>query len=286
MQSSLHVFFETFRFYNRIFANQKTKACLFCVHYHNEGLIAALKLKGIKAIEVQHGLIASNDFYYVYDNVFAPVVVRAFFPDFILLYGEYWKRILLKGCEWKPEQMIVAGDYLPRTKMKVFAGVEKQNILFIGAQKNIPYHYVNYTKRVHQLLVSKHPDWSIIVKIHPLEKEPHIYHQELDLAGVSVVGNETRLDDVLAIAKIQVSIYSTTFFDALGFNVVNFSLQNYSSAGDYAADMVAEGIALPLFEDEDPIEKFLALKKTDFNPIPREDVYASFNRQSLTAILE
>jgi hypothetical protein len=136
------------------------------------------------------------------------------------------------------------------------------------------------------MLVSKHPDWNIIVKIHPLEKEPNLYHNGLNLPGIKVVGNETRLDDILAISKIQISIYSTTFFDALGFDVVNFSLQNYSSSSDYAADMVNEGIAHPLGADEDPVEKFNTLRRSSFSTMPRSEVYGELNPAAITALLK
>jgi hypothetical protein len=78
-------------------------------------------------------------------------------------------------------------------------------------------------------------------------------------------------------AKIQISIYSTTFYDALGFDVCNFSLQNYGSMSDYAADMIAESVALPLLIHENPIHKFLEKQEASSPLAPREEVYCPFN---------
>ena len=80
--------------------------------------------------------------------------------------------------------------------------------------------------------------------------------------------------------KIQISIYSTTFFDALGCGTTNYSIQNYGPYKDYAAEMIAEGVAAALSFDEDPIEKFIQAKDS----IPqrsREEVYSSFDAVAL-----
>jgi hypothetical protein len=77
-------------------------------------------------------------------------------------------------------------------------------------------------------------------------------------------------------SRIQISIYSTTFFDALGFSIENYSLQEYSVYSDYAAEMVSEGVAEPLLVDEDPIEKHL-LSKGRKTLRPRSEVYGQFD---------
>jgi hypothetical protein len=90
----------------------------------------------------------------------------------------------------------------------------------------------------------------------------------------------------LAKAKIQISIYSTTFYDALGFDVCNFSLQEYGSMSDYAADMISESVALPLLIHENPVEKFLSLNNIE-NPLAtREEVYSLFDKQILLEAIE
>jgi hypothetical protein len=268
-------FFEDFRIYYNLFKNQQVKNLLFICHYHNEGLIAALKVLGIHCIEVQHGLIASNDLYYVYHEQFAGVISKAFFPDKILVYGPYWKRILEMGCEFRSYQINIAGDYLYRLTSDKPELAKKENIVLVCAQKNLHEDYVSYGKKLAAHL-QKHPDWKGIMKLHPLEKNKQAY-EELKTYGIEIVDVETPLDVVLSKSKIQISIYSTTFYDAFGFDVINFSLQDFGTMSDYASDMISEGVAAPINADEDPIAKFLQMKSAEYRQLPREDVYAPFN---------
>jgi hypothetical protein len=275
IRSAMHVFYEEFRYFYNLFKGQPVKCLMFICHYHNEGLIAAVKMLNIKCVEVQHGLIASNDLYYVYHEQFASVIGKAMFPDMIMVYGPYWKRILETGCEFHSFQIHVAGDYLYRLEGLKKDEHKKENIVLICAQKNLHEDYVAYAKKLAEHL-SKHPDWRGIVKLHPLEKNKDAY-AELKNVGLSIVDIEEPLDELLSKSKIQISIYSTTFYDALGFDVINFSLQDFGTMSDYASDMINEGVAIPLLADEDPVEKFLLQREIGSTKVEREDVYGSFN---------
>jgi hypothetical protein len=284
IESAFHVFFNSFRKNYSFLKRSKAQRAFFCVHYHKEGLLAALKVLGIEAVEVQHGLISRNDFYYVYDSQFRAVIKRAFFPDKLLLYGSYWKEVLSSGAEWERDQLIVAGNYLANARKESVDLNKKENIIFIGAQKNLAQPYVEYCLRLQKLLKEKEYDWWIVVKMHPLEKTPDLYKNALPPAGVEVVGSETNLYDWLAISRIQISIYSTTFFDALGFNVLNFSLQNYTNSADYAREMVEEGVALALELNEDPVAKFEEFKGRKDFVLSHDEVYSTFPGVEFQAI--
>jgi len=275
IRSAMHIFFEEFRVYYNVLKNQPTKKLLFICHYHNEGLIAATKCLGIECIEFQHGLIASNDLYYVYHEQFASVIGKSFFPEKILVYGPYWKRILENGCEYHSHQIFIAGDYLYRTNQNEAAAIQKENLILVCAQKNMHDDYTGYVRRLMEHLKT-HPDWRVIVKLHPLEKNKEAYY-ELTSLGAEIRDIETPLDTLLGRAKIQISIYSTTFYDALGFNVCNFSLQNYGSMSDYAADMIAEAVALPLDVHENPVTKYLSEEQDVQSYALRSEVYSPFN---------
>jgi hypothetical protein len=283
IKSALHIFFEEFRFYYNIFKDQPVKKLLFVCHYHNEGLIAAIKSLGIECIEVQHGLIATNDLYYVYHEQFAAVIGKSLFPDKILVYGPYWKHILEMGCEYHSFQIHIAGDYLYRLPNYKKKDLQKENIVLICAQKNLHRDYVMYAKKLSRHL-KNHPDWRGIVKLHPLEKNKEAY-EELLQYNLEIVDVEIPLDELMSKSKIQISIYSTTFYDAFGFDVVNFSLQDYGAMSDYASDMIHEGVAEPLLADEDPILRYRRLKESAHKEFSREDVYSEFNEKTVVEAL-
>jgi hypothetical protein len=280
--SALHLFYDDFRFYYSLFRNQSVKSVVFISHYHNEGLIAAMQVLKIRSVELQHGLIAGNDLYYQYDAAFRNAVKNAFFPDIICVYGPYWKHILLKGCEFSESNITIAGDYLWHPPISNQGEVLKKNTVLICAQKNFHTDYVNYALSLVPL-IKKHPQWNWIIKLHPLEQFTSAYHI-LKEHGFEVVGQERSLTTLLRESRIHISIYSTTFFDALGYDVTNFSLQNYSTAKDYAAQMVAEGVAHPLSIDEDPIEIATGGKLSPLR-LTRGDVYSSFDDDAIRKAL-
>lgn len=283
LYSAMHIFFEEFRFYYHLFKDQDVSTLLFICHYHREGLIAAMKLLNIKCVEFQHGLIATNDLYYVYHEQFAGSIKNSFFPDQLVVYGPYWKRILQSGCEFKSKQILIGGDYLYRQNdLKKFEG-KKENIILVCAQKNLHQDYVQYGKALAEHL-KKHPEWRGIIKLHPLERNKVAYDELKDL-NIEIVGVETPLDELLTKCKIQISIYSTTFYDALGFGVVNYSLQEFGAMSDYASDMISEGVAIPIMVDEDPISKFLANEHIADQLLTRSEVYSEFDDSVIKKII-
>jgi hypothetical protein len=275
--SALHLFFDDFRFYYGLFRRQPVQSVVFISHYHNEGLIAALNVLNIRSIELQHGLISGNDLYYQYAAVFKEGVKNAFFPDRICVYGSHWKRILLKGCEFSDTQITIAGDYQWQPEAQP-NDASPQNRVLICSQKNMHDDYVSYARRLAPIM-GKHPDWRWTIKLHPLEKNKKAYEVLKDV-GFEIVDQERTLFTLLRESRIQISIYSTTFYDALGLDIRNMSLQNYGNYKDYAAQMIIEGVASPLGAEQDPIEVFLSLKEKS-QLLQREDVYAAFDAEAL-----
>ena len=283
IQSCFHIYYDDFRFYYRLFKGSNVKCVLFICHYQTEGLMAALKVLGITSVEAQHGLIAQNDLYYSYKHHFAKGLKNADFPDHILVYGSYWKSLLLRGCEFDATQIHVAGDYFWRNP-SLSAPVEKKNTVLICAQKTMHEEYVGYAHKMLPVL-KQHPDWHWIIKLHPLEANKALYAPLKEL-GFEIIDAERTLDDLLHECRIQISIYSTTFYDALGFDVVNFSLQNYGTHSDYAADMLREQVALPLSIEENPIERYFAEKASPSALLQRDEVYPPFDAHAVKQLLE
>jgi len=248
--------------------------------------MAAMKKLGIKNTEIQHGLIASNDLYYVYDEQYAEVMNRALMSDRIVVYGPYWKRMLENGCEFRSKDIFIGGDYLFRLKTLESKKPEKENLILICTQTGMREDYFSYIKILLGFL-KKHTEWRVAVKLHPSEFDKTIYDDFIP-NGVEIIDKQIPLDILLCRAKIQITIYSTTIYDALGFDVVNFSLQDFGLMSDYAHDMIEEGAAIALHSDEDPIEKYYQIRqnKTEqFQLLPRDEVYAPFNAQVFRQLL-
>jgi hypothetical protein len=285
LQSALAVFLEEFRFYYNIFKGQPTRKIIFTCHYHKEGLIAAAKVLGIESIELQHGLIAKNDIYYVYPKQYSQGLENAFFADRLFVFGSQWKNILLQGFEFDERQIVVAGDYSFRTNISRIKSSKKQNVILITSQKGIHDDFIGYCRILEKFIV-QHPGWEVMVKLHPFELHREIYEQQLQ-TPFRIAKSDEILEDLFLLAKIHITIYSTTLYDAIGYGLVNFSLQNYGKSRDYAKDIVDDGIALPLEITDDPIQIFEQLSSSEnAESLKRDDFYSELNRKLMADILD
>ncbi len=279
------VFFADFHRYHHLLKDQSVTHLLLTTHYHHEGLIAAAKLNAIAVVEFQHGLIAKEDLYYVYPASVEPFVKNALFADNLCVFGSYWKSVLAIGKEYPEGFVHVVGDYSLRSQgLERFRGVEKRNVLLVTAQKNSVSEYVSYVQGLISLFKRKHPDWEIWVKLHPLEKQAEAYQVLTQYERCKIFGKESNLMELLAACKIQVSIYSTTLYDALGLNVINLSVQNYGRSADYAQAMVHERVAVGISTDDDPVE--VAERAKDSDLLNEAAVYAPFDSAVFNALLK
>ncbi|MFM7104287.1 MAG: hypothetical protein ACKOW8_02115, partial [Flavobacteriales bacterium] len=63
---------------------------------------------------------------------------------------------------------------------------------------------------------------------------------------------------------------------------LNLSIQNFGSSRDYAADIVRDGLALPLTIEQDPIQLYSDLEKKQISFPDRELYYAAMDTKLLT----
>jgi hypothetical protein len=75
-------------------------------------------------------------------------------------------------------------------------------------------------------------------------------------------------------AEIQLSIYSTTFYDAAGYNVANFALVDAITHATYIREMIDEKVAHPISFNQDPIALFHSLPQGGM--LERKIIYDSF----------
>ncbi len=248
IKSALHVFYSSFRKYYHLLRNRGVKKLFFTGHYHNEGIIAACNKLNIECIELQHGLINKKDLYYVYDSIFKKSLKNGLMPDKILLYGPYWKEVLDAGCEWPENRKIVVGNYLAHN-YSAPDPEKKENIILVATQKGMDDKYIPYVEQLKKY-VELYPGWKLIVKLHPLEKRASRY-DSLRSEVCEIAPLQSNIFEYLERCKIQISIYSTTFFDSAGFDVVNFSWVTGGVGSDYARSLAEDGVVIPVTPDQD-----------------------------------
>ena len=254
---AINKFFDEYRFWRFLLIKSRVKFALFDEHYHREGFILALKRKKIGAIELQHGLIAPEDIFYVFPQQVAKIRERALFPEKIFTYGTYWSDILKKGFEFSPSQIDVLGAY---QEINTYLSLEQKkqmdhflngsSFVLITTQTSLHSYFVAYARWLSGDMLKKAKDVKIVVKIHPSEKMDD-YMDLIEIENVRVFPFNTEY--LLSRCSWHVSCYSTTLYDATKYNCNNYSLL-IEQCKDYIDTFVNEGISTGINSDQSPLD--------------------------------
>ena len=256
IQVAFNKFYTEYLIFQRFSEIFNPKKVIFTCHYHREGLIYAFKKRNIECIELQHGLIAEEDIFYVFPKKTKEICQKSLFANKIVVFGEYWKTILLKGSEYNSVSVLIGG-YFPFDDYSSFnpliESLKKQykdkEVLLVTTQTFMHDDYISYIK---DLAKKMEPNQFIIVKPHPAEKKD-VYENELkNLINVSVLIFPTEI--LFKIAKIHLSIYSTTLFDCVKHNIFNYAL-NIEKYSDYVNAIIKSGVANLINYHENPFRK-------------------------------
>jgi|GEM_PF-1909257 len=285
IRMAFQVFFDFYRAWAKLVTILQPETVLFEQHYHREGFMLAMKRAGIRTIEMQHGLIAEEDIFYVFPPSVKKVIGKALFADRILVYGECWKQRLLKGCEYPEARIGLAGYYHFESRqedaklqeeLKTFASGDR--LLLITSQTDLQHYFIPYVTWLAKDIAAKKLPWKILFKPHPSEKKGT--YDVLDTLGNAKVVS-ANLEHLFRASDLHLSIYSTTLFDAVRFGVKSYALY-VPEYGDYVDSMAAAGVAVKTQLEENFLERAPA---EPANTHPREFYYADFSPERFRAEL-
>lgn len=290
----IQIFWQEYRTYRFLLTHYPDIQLAFLFpHYQKESLIYALRKKGIKIIELQHGLIAEEDMFYIYDKKILPVKDKALFADEMWVYGEYWKNILLKGYEYNPNQIKVFGYYLYYKKeysaefKQFIASIRQQysTIILVTLQKNMEHYFAEYIHFLLKDAQQKKQSVVVIIKPHPSATQDITQFLDTHFSNAIVVNYPTEW--LLQNCDIHFSIYSTTLFDALMFNIKHNYALKHPLFSDYVEGIVKQGIAKELLLEENIIDKInLNINNTEEQHLNPRYLYADVNWNDLTNLIK
>jgi hypothetical protein len=270
---AIHNFFHQYKIWNRLldcFPN--AKKCYFVCHYHKEGQIYALKQRKINCIELQHGLIAPQDIFYSFPSSLSAIHYKALFADKILVYGNHWKNVLMKGYAYSNEQIDVLGYYHYddfsanyNDRMVIRNIICRRKAILITTQTYLHKKFIDFTLKLLNSYKEGKDGIVVVIKPHPSEKT-EIYKRAFNgFENVFVVNYPLPL--LFEQIKIHISIYSTTLFDALRYGVKNFVFKA-EECNDYVDEIlnlgIAEEIVLPYNLLDDHIQSHSNIIKSQF----------------------
>ena len=259
IQGAFYLYWASFRVWDHILSQLKPARVLFIAHYHNEGLIRAMRHHQIEGWELQRGLIAKEDVFYVYPEQIRAIRERALFADKILTYGPHWSEILKQGYEYPADSIEEAGYYLysnfeanPELQAEIKAlGDEKTRFLLITGQKFLHPFFNNYIHWLAQDIKQKGQNAIILFRPHR-DSEPQTYKQLEDLPGVRIV-TRSQLE-LLQVADLHLSIFSNMLYEAVRFGIPNYCLY-VPECASYVDKIIQAGVAEKIEMNENPFDK-------------------------------
>jgi hypothetical protein len=255
------------RFYTRFLLERfllgilSPRSVLLICHYGREEIIAACKQKNIKIIELMHGAISSSHKYYNFPKAYGSFFQQSLFPDKLMVYGNHWKHVLIRGNMFPEESIVVAGYYLcvpEKIKKQLSNG---RRIILITSQPTVHQELCAYINFLSSALNPS--EWQVIIKPHPSEGIKEFL--DLQKPGFITISNQS-VYDLLNVAIIHIGVYSSVVYEAIRYDIYNYVLlvDKYMPECD---EIINFGIALPLRPDELPdlnLNKYVSRETEEF----------------------
>ncbi|MBC7864697.1 MAG: hypothetical protein IAF38_17115 [Bacteroidia bacterium] len=261
-------FFFQFISWNRFLEKYKPKAVYLDCLYHKEAMVFGFRKHNVKVYELQHGLIAKEDVFYCFPEAVLAVRKRALFADKLFLYGQFWKNILQSGHEYSEDQLEIIGNYVTsggvseETEKELNKFINGKKVLLITTQTFVHVTFINYVKNILSSFADSARNWVVIVKIHPAETIG--LFGELNAFKNVFVTKDFDIEHLFRNANAHLSVYSTTLFEALKYNIPNYSLY-VEIFSDYIQSLLDNNISELITENENVFnlaEESIANRKT------------------------
>ncbi|MFC2081648.1 hypothetical protein ACFLR0_00505 [Candidatus Bipolaricaulota bacterium] len=198
--------------YERLLRRIRPKAVVLVISYGKETLIEACKKLRIPVVELQHGMISDLDFAYSYPGAKRR---KVFFPDFLFVFGDYWKRRIEYPIA-NDKVLSIGYPYLEQA-VGSHADVEKkQQALFIS-QGTIG---IPLSRLAAELAGMQELGLSVVYKLHPGEYGRwRTAYPWLANSRARVIEGESSVYQLFAESQLQVGVYSTALFEGLAFGL-------------------------------------------------------------------
>jgi len=215
------------KYYEKILNKIKPKIIIeVCSYGFSRFLFNELaKKRGIEIVELQHGTMGK---YHISYNFYKKLELDTF-PEYIYLFGEYWKNNTRFPLE--KENLIVTGFPYFESRLKELTinnrkRNKKENILFIS-QGTVGKELSRLAINLNNLI--DHKKYNIIYKLHPGEYDrwkneyPRLKESNIEV----IANNKKNIYYYFSKCNFQVGVYSTAIFEGLGFNLKTFIYKIY-----------------------------------------------------------
>lgn len=234
-----------YKYYRNFFRIKQPQKIYIICSYGKEALIAAAQDLNIEVIEIQHGVMTKYHIGYNFPDVKIP-----YFPDKLLLWGEYWKGNVNLPKNVKIE--LYGYPYLKKQCEK-YKNIEKNlnQVIFISQGtigKKLSEKAIEFAK--------ENPDLKVVYRLHPGEflrwkKEYKDLYENRNLENLEISdNNEKNLYEYLFESEYLIGVYSTVIYEALNLEL-KVGVINLFGA-EYVEQLIKEGY-IELFQVDEKI---------------------------------
>ena len=184
-------------------------------YYGKTFLTQVAKENGIPCIELQHGTIYQGHLGYHYPHVKKNSLTC--FPDYILLFGEYWKK--MADFPVSENRLIPVG--YPHFEHSFIKSIKSKPSQILIISQN-----VQGTKlfELSKDLAKKLKKYKVVYRLHPKQYfnwEKNLADKMDDVPNNLVISGKdgSSLYELMATSVIQIGIFSTALYEGLGFGL-------------------------------------------------------------------
>lgn len=211
-------------------------------------ILDAARAYGSRIVGIQHGNIGDAQPAYIYTNTDRKNSIMA---DLTLVWGSYWKHVLVTRGNFSPEAVVVTGqmrtDLIPKLLAKSAefrAKFTAKPHLAVFASQPMPDKALRWQAAYDVFSAFRDlEDTELVVKLHPAERDSVGYYGEIARkAGLNRVRilYDVDLYELLAACDLLITCYSTVGGEAVYFGKPLIILDHH---GDDLLGYHAEGVA-------------------------------------------
>ena len=182
------------------------------------GVMAAANKAGVIVVENQHGHFDKLKPDYMLDpQTLGTSREKLILPNYITVFGEYFKKSLISDSIWKNEEIVPVGNVrIDKYRQKRKSSAEHEFTILIPTQWNVfteTMTLLNELSDGHGLTKVR-----ILVKMHPREPKSHIdeYHKLAQADSIfSILDSQCNIYDLFLQSDVVVGFDSTSLFEAV-----------------------------------------------------------------------
>lgn len=233
-------------FYTALLGRIRPRLVFLVCSYGRETLVEACKGLGIPVVEIQHGVLGRYHLGYSYPSSAA---TKRAFPDYMLLFGEYWKKAV--DFPLAEDRVRILGyPHFEAERSRVAGLHRRRQILFVSQ----PVFGERLSRFASELQLLKGATIKIVYKLHPRERRSwESRYPWLKKAGIHIVDDDSpTLYELFATSTAQVGVNSTALFEGLGYGLQTFIVK--APGYEYMGDLLRQGHATLVENAEDVLD--------------------------------